>query len=439
MTTTTDPLNPDPGWIHHGIAALEAHANSQAAKSTPPSVPPPGGDHTGDNVRDHENDDTLRDPDQALDDTEAGGEVEAGIQDNEDAESELDEGQDAFVIDLADGDTRRVQSLRRRVAEQMHLAGLQAQLRQLRHAVFSKRAMRDHQRFIEAAQRHALRNNEIALAWRDQRMRLITTWMVVIAAGIALAASSIGVQRSVAAALKLEHSSIGWWASYFVEPALSLSLYATVLVQAYSAIRGKVVDRRSREGRKLLIVEGVLLGLTLTLNCWPAFLADHPDYWTLALAVVVHALGPIAAVVAVWILPTLWSILSTLPVQATGVYSTDCTPDVLAQVSAAVQGSVQPVEYTVVSTGSPSASAGRSRGTTRRRPVSAGKAPAALPERSLEDLVAEAERKIASGELRTLGIHAIRKAIGRISTARATEVQAELKRRGITIPQGHGE
>ncbi|MER5622531.1 hypothetical protein ABT061_15950 [Streptosporangium sp. NPDC002544] len=208
---------------------------------------------------------------------------------------------------LVDGETKRVRQLRQEVAEAHLLAELQDDETPL---LLDTAKVRKHRRRTwEAARLHQLTQDPGALAYRDAKVRRVTTTMTLAAAGIALAVSSIGVQASVVKALSLKSSDLGWWAAFGVEVVLSLPLLAAVGVQAYSAIRGRVVDRKSPEGRKLFRVELVLLGLTLTLNCWPAFKMDFD-----LLDLIVHSLGPVAAVIAVWVLPTLWKILSDLPV-----------------------------------------------------------------------------------------------------------------------------
>lgn len=209
------------------------------------------------------------------------------------------------------GETRRVAEMRREVAEARLLVDLQADPAPLQ--VDTPRVRRLRIKVAEAARLHALSQDPGVLAWRDQRLRRITTAMSMTAAGIALGASSIGVQASVATALDLDKYSPGWWAAFAVEPALSLPLLAAVAVQAYSAIRGRVVDRKSPEGKRLFRTEALLLGLTLTLNCWPAL---WPALSGDLLPLLVHALGPVAAVTAVWVLPTLWAVLAVLPIPA---------------------------------------------------------------------------------------------------------------------------
>ena len=172
-----------------------------------------------------------------------------------------DEGDELpFVIDLSEGETRRVRELRAQVAEAHHLAALQADQTPLQ--IDTKKVRKRRQRVAEAARLHALDQDPSVLAYRDQRVRRAVTWMVFGAAGIALGASSIGVQSSVSTALGLKEHSLGWWAAFLVEPALSLPLLGAVAVQAYSAIRGKVVDRTSPEGKRLFRTEAILLALT---------------------------------------------------------------------------------------------------------------------------------------------------------------------------------
>lgn len=207
-------------------------------------------------------------------------------------------------------ETRRIRDLQDEVAEAHQLYQLQADPTPL--MVDTPKVRRRRKAAAEAARLHALNQDPVTLAYRDQKVRRLVTVMVMIAAVIALAASSIGVQGSVAEALKLREYTLPWWAAFGVEPALSLPLLATVAVQAYSAMRGQVVDRESPAGKKLFRTELLLLGLTLVLNCWPAVVGPEGFDFD-ALKLIVHALGPVAAVTAVWVLPTLWQVLSTLP------------------------------------------------------------------------------------------------------------------------------
>lgn len=209
------------------------------------------------------------------------------------------------------GETKRVQRLRDEVAEAHLLAELQED--DTPFQLDTDKVRKRRRRTWEAARLHQLAQDPAALAYRDAKVRKVTTLMTLAAAGVALSISSIGVQDSVRKALGLEKYSAGWWAAYGVEAVLSLPLLAAVGVQAYSAIRGRVVDRKSPEGRRLFRTELVLLGLTLALNCWPAFTLP-PD----PLKLIVHSLGPVAAVLSVWVLPTIWKILSDLPTPWSG-------------------------------------------------------------------------------------------------------------------------
>ncbi|MFG1755917.1 hypothetical protein [Streptosporangium sandarakinum] len=206
-----------------------------------------------------------------------------------------------------EGETRRVRDLRARVAEAHRLVALQADEAPL--LVDTPKVRKRRRKVAEAARLYELAQDPDALAWTDARVRRTTTVMAMSAATIALGVSSIGVQASVVKGLNLDSGSIGWWAAYGVEPILSLPLLAAVAVQAYAAMRGRPIDRKSPEGRKLFKAEALLLGLTLVLNCWPAIQWSGFDL----LPLIVHSLGPLGAVTAIWLLPTLWKILSVLP------------------------------------------------------------------------------------------------------------------------------
>jgi hypothetical protein len=228
-----------------------------------------------------------------------------------------DQGEDEIVEgelmpiddDDAGGETQLVRRLRRQVSEARRLVDLQADEAPL--LVESKKVRRRRLAVIEAARLHELAQDPVALAYRDARVRRVTTAMVMVGVAVGLAVSSVGVQASVATALVLEKFSAAWWAAFLYEPAMSMPLLGTVAVQAYSAMRGKVVDRKSPAGKKMFRVEALLLTLTLILNCAPAF---APKVAFSLLTVLVHSLGPVVAVTSVWVLPALWSVLEVLPV-----------------------------------------------------------------------------------------------------------------------------
>ncbi|MFD8534312.1 hypothetical protein ACFV0L_43580 [Streptosporangium canum] len=213
----------------------------------------------------------------------------------------------AEVQVVEEGETKRVRDLRARVAEAHRLVALQEDNAPL--LVDTAKVRKRRRRVAEAARLYALSQDPTAVAWTDARVRRTTTVMAMSAAVIALGVSSIGVQASVATGLNLDTGSIGWWAAFGVEPILSLPLLAAVTVQAYAAMRNRPVDRKSPQGRKLFKAEALLLGLTLVLNCWPAIKWSGFDL----LPLIVHSLGPLGAVTAIWLLPTLWAILGALP------------------------------------------------------------------------------------------------------------------------------
>ncbi|GAA2279240.1 hypothetical protein GCM10010149_23700 [Nonomuraea roseoviolacea subsp. roseoviolacea] len=279
MTATFPLPEPTPEEVSRGLAELERHLRDQA-QPAPATVPAP-----------------VDVPPAATE--PAAGPSETG------------------------GQTKRVRRLRDEVAEAHLLADLQEDEAPL--LVDTPKVRKRRKRAAEAARLHELASDPAAVAYRDAKVRRTVTVMVMLAACIALLVSSIGVQASVAAALDLAPHTLGWWAAFGVEPALSLPLLAAVAVQAYSAMRGLVVDRKSPEGRKLFRTEALLLGLTLVLNCWPA-LAGGFD----ALSLIVHSLGPVAAVTAIWVLPALWSVLAALPVLKTTDASTAATYSVNA-------------------------------------------------------------------------------------------------------------
>ncbi|MFI7470535.1 hypothetical protein [Nonomuraea sp. NPDC049646] len=285
-TTTTPSPDPPPEDIAAGLAALQEFVNDNA----------PAGELV------------------PVADAEVAHVAEAETESEPEWEPDVD-----IEFDTDEGYTSRVRKLRAEVAEAHRLLELQGDGAPL--LVDSPRVRRRRRAAFEAARLHELEQDPVALAYRDQKVRRTVSVMVMSAAGIGLAVSSIGVQASVAKALKLEHGGVGWWAAFGVEPALSLPLLAAVAAQAYSAIRGQVVDRKSAAGKKLFRTEAILLAVTLILNCWPAFVWDRFDL----LPLLVHSLGPLAAVTAVWVLPTLWQVLAVLPAGRATVAPTGLT------------------------------------------------------------------------------------------------------------------
>lgn len=266
---------------------------------------------------------------------------EAGDGDQNDADDDIVDGEIVSDLPVLSGETRRVQRLRLQVAEAHELARLQAD--EVPLLVESKKVRKRRTAVIEAARLYDLSQDPVALAYRDAKVRRITTVMLMAAAAIGLAVSSIGVQASVAKALKLPEHSLGWWAAFGVELGMSLPLLATVGVQAYSAMRGKVVDRKSEAGRKMFRAEALLLTLTLALNCWPAFVVGSFDLLTL----IVHSLGPIGAVVSVWVLPALWLVLEVLPVPEAGTGRTEGRTALQYRANASRQYSAPPARTKV--------------------------------------------------------------------------------------------
>ncbi|GAA0948570.1 hypothetical protein [Nonomuraea longicatena] len=291
-STVIDSPPPDPAHVQRVLAEIEARLELDQA--------PP-----------------LPEPAAHLDNTHADADAVTGPEpDHSDADDLNNDNDDADELGES-GETRRVKALRKQVAEARRLAVLQDDDAPL--LVDTAKVRKRRARVAEAARLHALTQDPAALSWRDARVRTVSTAMAMTAATIALAASSIGVQRSVAEALHLKETDPAWWAAFLAEPALSLPLLAALSVQAYSAMRGRVIDRKSPMGRKLFRTEALLLGLTLVLNCWPALPGVAPSFDLLPL--LVHALGPVAAVVSVWILPTLWQVLAELPAAGEGASS----------------------------------------------------------------------------------------------------------------------
>ena len=207
------------------------------------------------------------------------------------------------------GETERVRRLRAELAEAERMAALLAE--DTRVHVPTRREQRRIRRAAAAMRAHQLSQTPELVAARDARVRRWTTLAALVSAVLALAWSTAGVQRSVATADGLQPGQVGYLLAYLVEPMMSVLLLALVGGQAYAALRGRRVDRRSESGRTIARAEVVLLLATLTLNIWPHL----GGLWRegAVLPVVVHCLGPIVAVVAVRSLPALWAVLDGLP------------------------------------------------------------------------------------------------------------------------------
>ena len=233
----------------------------------------------------------------------ATGEGQAGP---EAAEAATGEGQGQATP----GQTRRVRRLRAALDEARATLDLLAE-GDPREQVPTRREQRRAHRAARMLRAYQLSQTPALLAARDARVRRWTTVAALVAAGLALAWSTAGVQRSVALADGLVPGTVAYCAAYLVEPMMSCLLLALVGGQAYAAMRGRPVDRRSEAGRTIARIETALLAATLSLNVWP-YLGQAVGEWAV-LPLVVHALGPIVAVLAVKGLPALWGVLDALP------------------------------------------------------------------------------------------------------------------------------
>ena len=184
----------------------------------------------------------------------------------------------------------------------------------------SGREQRTLRKAAAAMRMYELSQTPALVAARDARVRKWATGAALVSAVMALSWSTAGVQASVAKAGGLETWSAGWIAAWLVEPMMSLLLLALVGAQAYAAMRGRRVDPKSETGTIVRRIEWVLLGMTLTLNVWPYLPGVWQHKWD-PLLVIVHALGPIVAVLAVKGLPALYSILDALPLPTAAKYS----------------------------------------------------------------------------------------------------------------------
>lgn len=173
-------------------------------------------------------------------------------------------------------------------------------------------------RVKEAAALRKLGEDPDMVAWRDQRAQRFATLACMTGVVIALMISSVGVQDSVTKALDAADYTVVWWFAYLTESAISLPLLSVVATQAYAAMRGHIVDRKSAEGKAMFRTEVWLLAYTLTLQCWPVFGDDFTF-----LKLVVHSLAPVVAVLSVWALPAISRVFAQLHKPATPPVDTE--------------------------------------------------------------------------------------------------------------------
>ena len=294
-------------------------------------------------------------------------------------------------------ETRRVRRLRAQLAEAQATLDLLAE-GDPREQVPTRREQRRAHRAARMLRAYQLSQTPALLAARDARVRRWTTIAALVSAGLALAWSTAGVQRSVALADGLVPGTVAYYAAYLVEPMMTVLLLGLVGGQAYAAMRGRPVARDSVEGRMIRRTEAALLGFTLALNAWP-YLGRFVDELAV-LPLVVHSLGPIVAVLAVRSLPLVWAILGALPMP-----HRESVPEGRTEPRTEPQYSP---EYRA---NAPSTTPGTTPGTasqTRAR-TGTGTGPARLREERLAELVQRARARGLTGED---SAHQIREALG---------------------------
>lgn len=209
----------------------------------------------------------------------------------------------APLYDPADGETKRVQRLRKEVAEAHALAALQDDETPL---VLDTTKVRKHRRAAhEAARLHAFAQDPTMRAWRAARTRRLVVAVALVALALALGWSTAGVQKFAADGAAAW--SPGWVFAWFVEPFMSLALLVIVAARTYMATLGQPI-----ESPTLTKIERLFLGLTLGMNAFPYLPGVANDFRFPRL--VFHILGPVVAVAIVTALPIILAAFTRLDV-----------------------------------------------------------------------------------------------------------------------------
>ncbi|MFI7105627.1 hypothetical protein ACIBK9_04915 [Nonomuraea sp. NPDC050227] len=211
----------------------------------------------------------------------------------------------------ATGETRRVRKLRAEVAEAHLLADLQEDDAPL--LLDTPKVRKRRKSAQQAARLHTLAQDPEMRAWQAARMRRLLVTAALISLTLALAWSTAGVQHF--AADGAAPWSPAWVFAWLVEPFLSLALLVVVGARAYLGTRGQPLD-----DPKLVRIEWLFLGLTLSMNAWP-YLPFVADDFSLS-RLVLHVLGPIVAVAVVTALPIILAAFSGLDHSSSGTPTT---------------------------------------------------------------------------------------------------------------------
>ncbi|WP_433252808.1 hypothetical protein ACQPYK_08470 [Streptosporangium sp. CA-135522] len=212
------------------------------------------------------------------------------------------------AVDLSRGETKRVKALRAEVAEAHLLAQLQDDDTPLLLDTVKVRKRR--KQAGEAARLHQLAQDPTMRAWQAARMRRLLVAGAMVALALALAWSTVGVQKFAADGASLW--SPAWIIAWLVEPFLSLALMVVVGARAYIGTHGQPI-----ESPTLARIEYLFLALTLGMNAWPHLAVSSFEEFSFS-QLMLHMLGPIVTVAVVTALPIILAAFSDLDHGGTG-------------------------------------------------------------------------------------------------------------------------
>ncbi|MEU3162876.1 hypothetical protein [Streptosporangium sp. NPDC006930] len=208
----------------------------------------------------------------------------------------------APVVDTTLGETKRVRQLRAEVAEAHLLAQLQEDDTPLLLDTVKVRKRR--KQAGEAARLHQLAQDPTMRAWQASRMRRLLVTGAMVALALALAWSTVGVQRFAADGANPWTPT--WIIAWLVEPFLSLALMVVVGARAYASANGQPIDSPT-----LVRIEWLFLALTLSMNAWPHLAVPSFEEFSVS-QLMLHMLGPIVTVAIVTALPIILAAFSSL-------------------------------------------------------------------------------------------------------------------------------
>ncbi|MEU8035730.1 hypothetical protein [Streptosporangium sp. NPDC049078] len=205
------------------------------------------------------------------------------------------------AVDTTLGETKRVRQLRAEVAEAHLLAQLQEDDTPLLLDTVKVRKQR--KKAGEAARLHQLAQDPTMRAWQAARMRRLLVTGAMVALALAIAWSTVGVQKF--AADDAAPWTPAWIIAWLVEPFLSLALMVVVGARAYAGAAGQPI-----ESTTLQRIEWLFLALTLGMNAWPYLPGIAAEFSMSQL--MLHMLGPIVTVAIVTALPIILAAFSNL-------------------------------------------------------------------------------------------------------------------------------